>query len=415
MNPPKIAYVLKMFPRFSETFILNEILELERLGQRVEIFSLHQPIDPEVHADVEKLRSKVTYLPARITAEMIDRQVGRGDRSRIARTYLGREIKAARLAGDRKRRKRALQAAFVTPMLKRAGVGHVHAHFATSATDVALQIGRLTDLPFSFTAHAKDIFHESVDRPALRRKLRAARFSVTVSDFNRRHLLQLAPSADIHRIYNGLDLDLFRRRSPGRESDAKQSPLILAVGRLVEKKGFDVLLRACALLHDRGRDFRCQIVGKGDRRAELEALIGDLGIGARVDLLGPMPREQLLSLLPRASIFAAPCRIGGDGNRDGLPTVLIEAMATGLPVISTPVTGIPELVRDGRTGLLVPENDPYRLAAAIERLLDQPRLAETLARAGRRRVEQSFDLGRNVAELHARFEERAHALRLPVY
>jgi glycosyltransferase involved in cell wall biosynthesis len=184
---------------------------------------------------------------------------------------------------------------------------------------------------------------------------------------------------------------------------------VLAVGRLIEKKGFTDLIRACSLLRAEGSVFRCRIVGKGELAAKLRALIAELGLDHQVELTGPIPREELLAVYERASVVVAPCVIGTDGNRDGLPTVLIEAMALGVPVVATDVTGIPELVRNERTGLLVPQHDPEALAAAIRRVLTEPSRSEAFVRAGRARVESEFDLRANVAHLRALLEEASRA------
>jgi colanic acid/amylovoran biosynthesis glycosyltransferase len=222
---------------------------------------------------------------------------------------------------------------------------------------------------------------------------------VTVSDYNRRHLERLG-GRYLVRIYNGLDLDRFAPN--GKAPD--QPPLVLAVGRLVEKKGFDVLVGACELLRRDGVRFRCLIVGKGELADELQGMISALDLERHVELAGPLPRESLLDLFRRASVVAAPCVVGGDGNRDGLPTVLTEAMALKVPVVATPVTGIPELVEDDRTGLIVPERDPAALAAAVRRLLEDTDAARRLAEAGRERVERDFDLHVNVGRLRTLFE-----------
>jgi colanic acid/amylovoran biosynthesis glycosyltransferase len=205
------------------------------------------------------------------------------------------------------------------------------------------------------------------------------------------------------RIYNGLDLRRFQ--SNGAASD--EPPLVLAVGRLIEKKGFDVLIRACALLRADGVGFHCVIVGKGELADDLQRLVSAFDLDQHVELAGPLPREKLLELFPRASVVAAPCVVGSDGNREGLPTVLTEAMALKVPVVATPVTGIPELVEDERTGLLVPERDPPALAGAIRRLIEEPETARRLAAAGRARVERDFDLQANVRELRTLFEAAA--------
>lgn len=397
----KVAYILKMYPRFSETFILSEILELERQGMDIRIFSLKLPNDGRFHADVARVKAPVTYVPPVVAAHARDYlgphwRVFTWNRRRYLKT-LWRTIRRRRWGAV----KRFMQAAHIAPRLRDAGITHVHAHFASSATSVAHHLHALTGLGYSFTAHAKDIYIDGVARDVLQRKMDAARFIVTVSDFNLAHLTRIAPDADIVRIYNGLDLHQFSPNGLHPEP----LPLILAVGRLVEKKGFDVLVRACAILKDEGVRFQCRIVGTGALERPLRALIAELGLEDQVTLAGPMPRETLITEYPRASVVVAPCVIGTDGNRDGLPTVLIEAMALGVPVISTDVTGIPELVRHDRTGQIVPQNDPAALAVAIRATLDERTRSLDMAREGRRVVEDAFDLRRNVADLRARLEE----------
>ena len=396
-----IGYLLKMYPRFSETFILNELLELERQGTRIHIFSLKRPDDGLFHADVARLNARVTYVPESVSrAPSPFAAAHREAFASDPRRYLS----ALGVVARRPRRatlKHFLRAGYVAPLLRRYGIGHVHAHFASTAASVALHLHRLTGVPYSLTAHAKDIYRDGIDRGQLATKLLSARFAVTVSDYNEAYLERLAPGSRVVRIYNGLDLERFvaNGRRPA------EPPLVLAVGRLVEKKGFAVLIRACALLRDRGRSFRCVIVGKGPLESELRDLIETLGLRDRVELSGPLPQEQLLELYPRATVVVAPCVVGSDGNRDGLPTVLIEAMALGIPVVATTVTGIPELVEDGRTGTLAPPADPARLADAVERVLAEPAAMSALAEAGRKRIERNFDIRRNVERLRTFFDE----------
>jgi glycosyltransferase involved in cell wall biosynthesis len=396
-----IGYILKMYPRFSETFILNEILELERQGVCLQIFSLKKPDDGRFHADIARVQAPVTYLPGSLlfaarTFFSAHRRVFRWNRRRYLRA----------LALMLKRRswrafKRFGQAGYLLPQLRQAGIEHVHAHFASSAASVAYYLAELGGPTYSFTAHAKDIFSDDVVEDVLIRKLRAARFTVTISDFNQSHLQPLAGATPVYRIYNGLDLQRFTPNGVHPE----EPPLILAVGRLVEKKGFDDLVRACALLRDAGRPFRCRIVGKGQEEAKLRALIDDLGLSAMVELVGPLPREDLIHLYPRASLVVAPCVIGEDGNRDGLPTVLIEAMAVGVPVISTDVTAIPELVKNGQTGLLVSQHDPIGLADAISSALDDPEQSRIWAANARPRIVEQFDIVANVTQLKGLFSQ----------
>jgi colanic acid/amylovoran biosynthesis glycosyltransferase len=394
-----VAYLLKMYPRFSETFVLAELLELERQGLQLHVFSLKKPDDGVFHADVAKLRARVTYLPEPLLAPRAYAAAHRQLAAARPRRY-GTALATA--IGRRRGTavKHFLQAGVIAGLLERHGITHVHAHFASGPAAVALHLNRLTGISYSVTAHAKDIYIDGIDRDALAAKLRAARFAVTVSEYNRRHLAPLTDPARLVRIYNGLDLERFAPN--GAYGD--DPPLILGVGRLIEKKGFADLVRACALVD---RRVRCVIVGKGPLERDLRALARSLEVD--VELAGPLPRERLLELYRRAAMLVAPCVVGSDGNRDGLPTVLIEAMALNVPVVSTDVTGIPELVEHERTGLLVPQHDPPAIAAAIERLLADRAAAATLAANARERVEREFDLRRNTARLRGLLEEAAAA------
>ncbi|CAN5759297.1 glycosyltransferase family 4 protein [soil metagenome] len=399
--PARIAYILKMFPRVSETFILSEILELEREGVDVHIFSLKTPNDARIHADVLNVRAPITYV------EMSGWRAALAFVRPHARVFAWSPFRYLNVASRvvKRRRwgavKRFLQAGYIAPQLKAAEIHHVHAHFASSATSVSYYLHQLMDMSYSFTAHAKDIYIDTVSDDVLTRKMANARFVVTVSDYNQSHLETLAPDVSISRIYNGLDLRQFAPN--GTHPDIP--PLILAVGRLIEKKGFDDLIYACAILRKQNVPFVCKIVGSGSEENMLRMLIQEYDLGDAVQLTGPMPREELIDLYPRASVFVAPCVIGADGNRDGLPTVLIEAMALGVPVISTPVTGIPELVQNGKTGQLVAPNDPVELAMAIEHALIRRAWSTDMANRGRKLVEERFDLRHNVSQLRELFEK----------
>jgi glycosyltransferase involved in cell wall biosynthesis len=273
-----------------------------------------------------------------------------------------------------------------------------HAHFASRAAHVAMLASVLTDVPFGFTAHAKDIYHDEVDRDVLRVKMQVADLVVTVSDYNRRTLLALGDGlADLGRklvrLYNGVDLSLFQpapHRPPSR---------ILAVGRLVEKKGFATLVRACALLRARGVSFTCEMIGSGAQEALLRETIATLGLEQTVRLRGGLPLEEVAEEVRTASVVVLPCVVASDGNVDALPTVLLEAMGSGVPVVSTAISGVPEIVVEGETGHLVPPGDVAALADAIDKVLRDPAAARRLGRAARARAERLFDLRTNVARL----------------
>ena len=389
---PRVAYVVKRYPRFSETFIVNEILAHEAAGLDIAIFALRPAEDSHFQDIIARVRAPVQYLPPRAgRAEDWWRKLGRAAR---VEPRIWRHLETARGATAVE----LLQAAALAAEIRRRGIDHLHAHFASTATTVARLAARFAGIGYSFTAHAKDIYHQDTDLDALRAKCRDARHVITVSDFNVDHLLHVVGvgSTPLSRIYNGLDLSAFPCQLPER-----RPPRILAVGRLVEKKGFDILVDACALLRERGVTFRCDIIGGGECEADLRARIGQQGLGDQVRLLGPRPQGEVKQALTGAAAFAAPCIVGRDGNRDGLPTVLLEAMALGTPCVSTDVTGIPEVLRHEDTGLEVPQGDAGALADALQRLLENPALRVRLARAARAFIEAHFDIHRNAARQRA--------------
>jgi len=397
---PRVGYVLKRYPRFSETFILTEILAHQDAGLGLEIFSLRDPEDGPVQDEVARVTAPVEYLsvpPEGLKASELWQGLNQA-RAELPALWVG--LEAACEADARE----VHQAVRLARRVRQHGIGHLHAHFATSATTVARLAARLAGISYSFTAHAKDIFHEDVDPADLGSKLTDAAAVVTVSDFNREFLRIRygSAAAGVRRLYNGLDLRLFRFATP-----AARRPLVVAVGRLVEKKGFSHLIDACRVLAQRGVDFECRIVGGGPLAEQLAAQIAGLGIEARVRLLGPRPQREVVALVQEAAVFAAPCVVGEDGNRDGLPTVLLEAMALGTPCVATDVTGIPEILADRGTGLMVPQRDASSLADALERLLADGVLRVGLARRARLRIEQDFDIRRNASALRALFAEAA--------
>jgi colanic acid/amylovoran biosynthesis glycosyltransferase len=396
----KVGYVLKRYPRYSETFIVNEILAHEAAGMEIEIFSLLPPEDGYFQDAISRVRAPVTYLQAK-GLKAADFWSTLDEAGEIL-PYLWDSLEEAR--GEDVRY--AYQAVVLAREARLRSITHLHAHFATASTTVARLAASFAGIPYTMTAHAKDIFHESVRPEDLRRKLWDAAATVTISDYNLEYLHEsYGPAAEgVRRIYNGLELEKFPYKEPrGRESE------IVAVGRLVEKKGFADLIEACSLLRDRGVEARCRIVGLGEQEPELRAAVERLGLGNKVELPGPRPQGDLIEAVGSAAVFAAPCVVGGDGNRDGLPTVLLEAMALGTPCVSTDVTGIPEVLRDGETGLMVPQRDPAALADAIERLLSDPELRVGLAGRARRLVEAEFNVRRNAALLREAFEA-AHAV-----
>lgn len=383
----RVGYVLKRFPRFSETFILNELLAHEAAGAVVDVFSLLDPPDEPRHARLTRLKAEVTMLSG----------VGGG---REEQPVPGDE---ALFAGKTPRQigRIMAKAEAVANAAQARGIGHLHAHFGSDATTVALLAARIMGGTFSFTAHARDIYHTYVspetDAEMRRAKLREAAFTVTVSDYNARHLSALCPEAAgrIVRLYNGIDLGAFRPVAPCRLKPGR----LLAVGRMVEKKGFATLIDAAALLRDRGVAFDLEIVGSGPLEAALKAQVGHLGLSGHVTLAGALPQELLVERMEAAALAVLACRVTESGDRDGLPTVLLEAMARGLPVVTTTVAGGPEIVIPDVTGKLCPPDDPAALADAIASVLADRDQAFLMGAAGRARAQRLFDLDRNTAML----------------
>jgi glycosyltransferase involved in cell wall biosynthesis len=432
-----VAYILKGYPRLSELFITSEIYRLEQLGVPLRLYVIKPAAEAQSHGLIARIKARPQYLPATtslsatplrrwLALHLSDflpsvRRVARHRPAGLARAAAAACAQALRARrGLRPRKvylKEFLQAAAIADrVLAAKDVRHLHAHFCHGATTVAWLAAMMTGLPFSCTAHAKDIYCAALN-PAglLRRKLRAARFVVTCTDANRAHLERIEPRAKVHCIYHGLNAEFtsLLDRKTAVELTQPAPPALpptrlraLGVGRLVEKKGFDVLVEACGILRGQGVAVEAVIVGEsGAHEAEIRRRIAALGLAAHVRLKGPMEQARLYEEYGRASAFCLPCRVLEDGDRDGIPNVLVEAMACGVPVITTNVSGIPEVVRDGVNGQLVPPDDPQALAAALLRCAREPQFAERLAHAGRATVRERFDGDAHAAQLAALFRE----------
>jgi glycosyltransferase involved in cell wall biosynthesis len=284
-------------------------------------------------------------------------------------------------------------------------IRHIHAHFARGATEVARLVSMMTGIPFSVTAHAGDIYTAKPDD--LREKISAARFVVTCTRANQVYLRELVEEDQrdkIRLIYHGVDLQKF---SFGTAARGVQPPLVLAAGRLVEKKGFSYLLESCSILKESGYNFQCLIVGEGPERGRLENLVKTLGLENVVELPGSSSQEELLALYRQASVFVLPCTVVENGDRDGIPNVILEAMAVGLPAITTPVSGIPEVIQDRYNGLLSPERDSQAFASAIATVLDDTALKEQLRSNALSTVVDRFDSKKNIKLLASLFRDVA--------
>jgi glycosyltransferase involved in cell wall biosynthesis len=388
-----ILYVLKRFPRLSETFVLREILSLEDLGERILIDSLLPAEDGPRHPGLGRLQAEVRYLPRhpRLRNGPVLRAHLR--LALMAPARWGRSVLRARRANTWRR---FLQAGLVADHARRLGVRHIHAHFLTAAAEVARDASILTGIPVSVTAHAKDIF-QADNAPLVRARAHRTSALVTVSEYNAVYLRTVVGKGlPIHCVRNGVEV------TPPT-ADRPDGP-VLCVARLVPKKGVDVLIEATALLASRVSDMRVEIIGGGPMEEWLRKRTEALGVHDRVRFVGPQASDQVEAAFRRCSMVVLACRVAEDGDRDGMPTVLTEAMARGLPVVSTTVAGVPELVRHGETGLLVRPEDPAALAEAIEILRRDRGLAGRLGRAGRQLVAERFDPERSARLLQRVFE-----------
>jgi len=389
------AYLFERFPTLTQTFCYREVLEMRRQGCPVPVYSIRRPDDiPEDCPD--SLASEVRYLPEpdALGSEM--------KTFRMFGKYPWPVVRQIRTWGKRPGKSRLLEAAWLGPRLRAHGIHHVHAHFAGIAARTAWWMKRFYGITFSFTGHANDMFCETGTAIPLRDLVREAAFVVAVSDFSRDWICRRVPGFDtkIHRIYNGMDLSGFPAAvpNPGR-------PRIVSVGRCIEKKGFDDLIDACAILRKKNLNFECVIIGGGPLEESLRSRIAEHGLQDCVTLAGPRPQEEVRRQLASATLFVLPCVTEPDGGMDTLPTVIVEAMAAGLPVISTRLAAIPEMVENGITGLLVGEKQPGPLAEALAEILRNPDLANRFGRAGKQAAAGRFSSESTVASLRTLLEQ----------
>ena len=402
-GPMRVAYIVSRFPKVTETFVLFEMQAMERLGLQIEFFPLLREREPVMHPEAERWTHRAHYMPF-LSFPILWAQLwflGRSPRRYVVmwwevlrRTWgstnffvgaLGIVPKSVRFAYE----------------MRRLGIEHVHAHFASHPAVAAFVVRRLTGIPYSFTAHGADLH---VDRHMLREKLQEAAFAVPISDYNRE--LMVAECGESLRdrtrvVHCGVDLEVFVPRAANRTPAPRFQ--ILCVARLETVKGHRYLIEACRILAEHSWDFECHLIGDGPRRQDIEAQIETAGLGDRVLLHGPRTRDEIVQWMAAADVLVLPSAPTRSGRREGIPVVLMEAMASELPVVSTATSGIPELVDDGVSGLLVAPEDALALAAALERLVASPDLRQALGRAGRARVARDFDLHRNAAELAALF------------
>lgn len=435
----ELGYILMGYPRISETFISNEIHLLESMGMNIRLFSVKRGDETRVNAVVKRIQATPCYLPKTTSVSgtrlisWLRRNVpnyAASHREVIRRrpaAYLGAMVAAICMSWKYRSGwlarpknvyiKEFFQAGFIAREVLESGrIRHLHGHFCHGVTNITWFVSRITGIPFSFTAHAKDIYRPNLNPgDLLERKLAAARFVTTCTAANESFLrMRSADPAKIFTVYHGLDTDYFAPETASR--DPGSAPVILSVGRFVEKKGFDYLIDACSQLKKAGQVFECVIVGErgdqfDDRFDQILEKVRALGLGDDVKLRDAVTQDELKAIYGRATVFVLPCRVTSDGDRDGIPNVLAEAMAMGIPVVSTAISGIPELVEDEVDGLLVPEKDSAAIANALRRLLQHPDLRSRLGQASRQKICTCFDSRNTTSALKQLFIDAMNGQR----
>jgi len=399
-----VAVVVSRFPLVTETFVLRELIELERLGQPVVLVPLLRERPPVVHREAVPWVGRALYTPFLSPAIVAANARCLGRRPRAYLGVLGALVRGNVRSANMLLRTLALfpKVVYLAERLARDGVGHVHGHFATHPGMAAWAIGRLSGIPYSLTAHAHDIF---VRQDMLEAKLAGARFVRCVSEFNRKLLAARYPRQQplLCVLHVGVALP-----SVDDAPRAASVPRLLCVAALKPYKGHAVLLRACARLRARGVAFECDLVGDGPLRAKLEAAVTAAGLQDHVHLLGAKTQDEVARRVASASVVVQPSVVAADGQMDGIPVALMEAMAARKPVVASALSGVPELVEDGVSGVLVPAGDADALAEAVERLLTQPPVARWMGEQAHRKVAHEFELGDTVRALLAEIDRHCH-------
>jgi len=394
-----VAVLMSRFPSVTETFILREMIEMERQGQPVRVVPMVRETPPVLHDAVKPWISRALYTPW-----LSPTLIGACARAllRKPRTFLS--LLGRLVAGTIARPGTLVRTLAVVPKsvwlaeeLEREGVRHMHAHYATYPSTMALIIASLTDITFSFTVHAHDI---QVDRSLLAWKLRECRFVRSISAYNQRFLEKLYPreaARKIHVVHVGIEPHIYAPASERPPLDGV--PKVLVVAAHKPYKGLAYLIEACRILKEEGVKFHCDAVGHGPMFHELQRMIADKDVGDVFNLAGPRPQDEVTRMMAEATLFVLPSVIAADGQMEGIPVALMEALASGRPVVSTNISGIPELVEHDVSGLLVAEKDPVALAQAMRELLENAARARSMGLNGREKVRREFDIVQCVHEL----------------
>ncbi|UCD33764.1 MAG: glycosyltransferase [Desulfobacterales bacterium] len=400
----KIAYLAPEIPALSATFVYNEILGLKDRGYKIVPISVHVPGSKAEEAPAKDLARKTHYLyresswviflanltmfakrPIRYVRALL---TVISDALKIGvSTHIGKGLFYRFFAASR-----------VAEIIIKKKCNHLHANFAHIPTDIAMYASKISEVPFSFTSHANDLFERGW---LLKEKVERAKFAVTISEYNRRFLSEQGSlKQKIHIVRCGVDRSAFKTRDKKPMEDIFRMGTL---GRMVEKKGFDVLIRACKILKDKGVTFHLGIAGDGPQRKYLHDLVNSSDLTGDISFQGPLPHDRVPTWMHELDLFVLPCRKDRQGDMDGIPVVLMEAMLSGVPVVSTRLSGIPELVEDGKTGILAAQDAPEDLALAIIRIHSDEQLRDRLRKNAVSRVETEFDINKNIEKLSSLF------------
>lgn len=399
MKKAKVAYILYQFPVLSETFLMDEILQLKKMGMDISIFLFKGSYDKIMHKEAEALIKDAFYASdpkadANSFVKVVKSNLNFLFRAPLKYIYF--VFKYAFKIG----KKEFLQIFYLCRLIEMQKPRHLHAHFAGLPATAAMIAARFLGIPFSFTVHAHDIF---VKNDFLEDNIKNAKFIIAISKYDKDYLLKRfrnISSDKIKVIHCGIDIERFKPQI----SKTSKTAVILSGGRLIEKKGFSYLIKACRLLSKKGIRFRCDIFGDGPLKESFLNEINESGMAGIINLLGAIDRDKLLQLLNESDIFVLPSVIARDGDMDGIPVTLMEAMACQKPVISTNISGVPELVDSMENGILVPEKNIAELAQAIETLFDNKGLKERLGLKARQKIIEEFNINKNIDMLAKSFE-----------
>lgn len=395
----RIAYLFARYPVLSQTFIDTEILALERMGVEIEIYSIYAPPTSFRHGHHARMKAPVRYAPPQSLMKLGEQEARKTGRWPVALIADHDQ----RFGTEHKAGLRARNALYLADIFKERGITHCHVHFANTATHTAIFVKHLTGIPFSMSTHGQDFMVDLGNDDLLREFAKEAEFVANETEWCKELLKELCPASKdkMIRVFNGMDLSNFPPVSPA----SNPVPRIVSIGRLIEFKGFHHLIAASGKLRDRGVPFECDIVGEGPWRPQLQAQIDELNLVDHVRLTGAVPQEQVFQALRGCDIFALACIKDRNGASDVFPTVILESMASGKPVVSTRIAGVPEQIVNGETGFICEPGDETGLADALEKVLRSQELRAQFGAAGRRRLETEFSVEKTVLEIHSAFEK----------